>query len=58
MITELRRALSESEKRNEEINREFQKLLRQKEVFTNKILCLHVSFYTRLVKRIDSGRIV
>lgn len=58
MITELRRALSESEKRNEEINREFQKLLRQKEVFTNKILCLHVSVYTRLVKRIDSGRIV
>lgn len=32
MNAELRRALSESEKRNEEINREFQKLLRQKEV--------------------------
>ena len=32
MIAELRGALSASEKRNEEINREFQKLLRQKEV--------------------------
>lgn len=31
-VTDLRRALSESEKRNEEINREFQKLLRLKEV--------------------------
>lgn len=31
-IADLRRALSESEMRNEGINREFQKLLRQKEV--------------------------
>ena len=29
---DLRQALSESEKRNKEINREFQRLLRQKEV--------------------------
>lgn len=39
MVADLRRSLRESEKRNEEINREFQKLLRQKEVMIDK--CLH-----------------
>lgn len=39
VIADLRRSLRESEKRNEEINREFQKLLRQKEVMIDK--CLH-----------------
>lgn len=37
VISELRRALGESEKRNEEINREFQKLLRLKEVLLHLV---------------------
>lgn len=41
VIADLRRSLRESEKRNEEINREFQKLLRQKEVMIDK--CLHLA---------------
>ena len=41
VIADLRRSLSESEKRNKEINREFQKLLRQKEVMIDK--CLHLA---------------
>ena len=41
VIADLRRSLRESEKRNEEINREFQKLLRQKEVMSDK--CLHLA---------------
>lgn len=41
VIVDLRRSLRESEKRNEEINREFQKLLRQKEVRIDK--CLHLA---------------
>lgn len=36
VIADLRRSLRESEKRNEEINREFQKLLRQKEVLNDR----------------------
>ena len=44
MIADLRRSLRESEKRNEEINREFQKLLRQKEVMSKMIdKCLHLA---------------
>ena len=38
MISELRRALQESEQRNEDINREFQKLLRQKEVVCSLVV--------------------
>lgn len=41
MIADLRRSLRESEKRNEAINLEFQKLLRQKEVRIDK--CLHLA---------------
>lgn len=41
LIADLRRSLRESEKRNEGINREFQKLLRQKEVRIDK--CLHLA---------------
>lgn len=40
-IADLRRALSESEMRNEGINREFQKLLRQKEVRKIHVLVKH-----------------
>lgn len=44
VIADLRRSLRESEKRNEEINREFQKLLRQKEVMSKMIdKCLHLA---------------
>lgn len=62
LIAELRTALSQSEKRNEEINREFQKLLRQKEVhccfsFVFKLTCrflLFVSGHRRKIL-VDQG---
>lgn len=47
VISELRRALGESEKKNEEINREFQKLLRLKEVL------LHLVFTCKFARNYD-----
>ena len=53
-IADLRRALSESEMRNEGINREFQKLLRQKEVRKNTSLHVLVK-HSCCVRYFDIG---
>ena len=60
VTSDLRRALSESEKRNEEINREFQKLLRQKEVIMIEQICVYmlVSFILYTEQDVDCANIV